>query len=92
MTPICACDQIDAVTDEHVTSVQLRDRSICVARALIANGIKAGDCLSICSTNRLEFMYVLFGTAFIGATLAPLNVQYTEGMPHTQRYSHSKQY
>lgn len=58
--------------------MQLRDRSLRVAAALHAAGIRAGDTVGICACNRVEFALVLFGTAFVGATLAPLNVTYTE--------------
>lgn len=71
--------QIDALTDEHITAVQLRDRAIRVACALLASGLRSGDCVSVCSANRAEFAYVLFGAVLAGVTLAPLNVTYTEG-------------
>lgn len=41
-------------------------------------GIRSGDTIGLCSDNRIEFPYVLFGTQFLGATLAPMNITYTE--------------
>lgn len=70
--------QIDGLSGEEVTAVQLRDRSIHLAQCLIAAGVKPGDRIGICAENRFEFAYVLFGTLIVGATLAPMNVTYTE--------------
>lgn len=69
---------IDAITGKELTASQLRYGSIQVARCLLNEGIKPGDKISISAINRFEFVYVLFGTLFIGATLTPLNVTYSE--------------
>lgn len=61
-----------------MTAMELRDRSIQLAQCLIAAGITPGDRIGICAENRFEFAYVLFGTLIVGATLAPMNVTYTE--------------
>lgn len=66
------------MTGEEVTAVQLRDRSIRTAQCLIAAGVKPGDRIGVCAENRLEFAYVLLGTLIVGATLAPINVTYSE--------------
>lgn len=70
--------QIDGLTGEKVTAFELRDRSIHLAQCLIAAGVTPGDQIGISAENRLEFAYVLFGTLIAGATLAPMNVTYTE--------------
>lgn len=40
--------------------------------------MKEGDVIGLCSENRLEFPIVVFATICLGATLAPLNVTYTD--------------
>lgn len=70
--------KIDGLTSEQATASQLRDRSIRVAECLLAAGIQPGDRIGICAENRLEFAYILFGTFLVGATLAPMNITYTE--------------
>lgn len=49
-----------------------------MANCLIHFGIKSGDKIGICSENRTEFAYVLFGTLCVGATFAPMNTTYGE--------------
>lgn len=70
--------QIDGLTGCEVTALELRNSSIRLAQCLIAAGVKPGDRIGICAENRIEFAYVLFGTLIAGATLAPMNVTYTE--------------
>ncbi|XP_053681935.1 uncharacterized protein LOC128732670 [Sabethes cyaneus] len=41
-------------------------------------GIQIGDVVGIVSENRLEFPPVLFAAFFVGATVAPINLTYTE--------------
>lgn len=41
-------------------------------------GTKAGDVVGICSENRLEFAVTVYATILLGATVAPVNVTYTE--------------
>ncbi|CRL01182.1 CLUMA_CG014410, isoform A [Clunio marinus] len=69
---------IDGVTNEKVSGKQLVEKSIEIAKALTAVGIKPGNVVSIVSENRLEFAYVMFGTIFLNCTLAPLNHTYSE--------------
>lgn len=77
--------QINAANGETLTSNELRSRSIRVAECLQHAGIKEGDVVSICSENRFEFMITLYGTVFLGATVAPLNTTYILG----NNYSHN---
>lgn len=69
---------IDGITGEKLSAIQIVNKSVEVARALLAAGVKPGDVVSIVSENRFEFVFVLFGTLFINCTLAPLNNTYSE--------------
>lgn len=41
-------------------------------------GVKESDVIGLCSENRLEFPIVIFAAFCLGATVAPLNVTYTD--------------
>lgn len=69
---------VSGINSEELSAKDLLDRSIGVAKALIAAGIKAGDVISIVSENRFEFAYVLYGTILLNCTFAPINLTYTE--------------
>lgn len=70
--------KIDGITGEKITASQVLYKSIRVAECLQQYGIKAGDCVGICSENRFEIPYVMFAVFFIGATYAPFNPTYSE--------------
>lgn len=54
-------------------------------------GINAGDVLSICSENRIEFIITNLAIIILGATIAPFNHSYTEGeMKHFLNLSKPK--
>lgn len=40
--------------------------------------VREGDVIGLCSENRNEFPIVIFAALCLGATIAPLNVTYTE--------------
>lgn len=63
---------ISPISGDELKAGDLLDRSIVVAKALSAAGIKPGDVISIVSENRFEFAYVLFGTILLNCTLAPI--------------------
>lgn len=69
---------IDGITGEELSAIQIVNKSVEVARGLLAVGVKPGDVVSIVTENRFEFAFVLFGTLFINCTLAPLNNTYSE--------------
>ncbi|GAB0097778.1 luciferin 4-monooxygenase [Sergentomyia squamirostris] len=69
---------IDGVTSEEMTYTQLRDRSLHYASAMMDQGLKEGDVIGICSENRLEYPCVLYGAFYLGLTVAPLNLTYSE--------------
>lgn len=49
-----------------------------MAECFLNLGIQPGDKIGICTENRIEFAYVLFGTILVGATFNPMNPTYTE--------------
>ncbi len=51
----------------------LWDRSIEVAKALVACGLAKGGRVGVLMTNRAEFLSAAFGTALAGGTVAPLS-------------------
>lgn len=61
-----------------MTYSEILSRSIDVAKSLRAAGIKKGDVIALTSENRNEFPIVLFGAIYLGATVSPLNVTYTD--------------
>lgn len=69
---------VSGISSEELSAKELLDRSIGVAKSLIAAGVKAGDVISIVSENRFEFAYVLYGTLLINGIFAPINLTYTE--------------
>lgn len=69
---------ISGISSDELTASELLARSITVAKALIAAGIKPGDVISMVSENRFEFAYVLFGSVLLNCTFAPINLTYCE--------------
>ncbi|XP_045474910.1 4-coumarate--CoA ligase 1-like [Harmonia axyridis] len=83
--------QIDAETGEKLTCWMILEKAKQLARFLIENGVNHGDAVSIMSENRLEFCVVTVGAFFVGATLAPINPQYTAGeLNHVMGFSRPK--
>ena len=58
------------------TYAELRDAVNCVARGLMALGIKKGDRVGIWATNCAEWVLLQFATAKIGAILVNMNLRY----------------
>ena len=69
---------ISGITSDELSAKDLLERSINIAKSLIAAGIQPGDVVSIVSENRFEFAYVLLGTLLINCTFAPVNLTYSE--------------
>lgn len=65
------------LTGRKLSAKEIVKKSIEMAKALIASGIKTGDIVSIISETCFEYVFVLFGTIFINCTLAPLNHTYS---------------
>ncbi|XP_037039131.1 4-coumarate--CoA ligase 1-like [Bradysia coprophila] len=71
--PMIVC----GVTGQTLSGIELLSKSITIAKALLAAGIKQGDVISVVSESRFDYVYVLFGTIFINCVLAPLNHAYS---------------
>jgi fatty-acyl-CoA synthase len=52
---------------------QLWDRSVAVARALVAGGLGKGERVGVLMTNRAEFLSAVFGAALAGGVATPLS-------------------
>lgn len=63
-----------------MTVGELHLHSIRLAKSLQFDGVVAGDVIGLCSENRAEFPVVLFAAFLLGATVAPLNTTYIEGI------------
>lgn len=70
------------MTKQQSTFKEIKEKSIRMAECLQHEGIKEGDVVGLCSENHIEFVAVLFGTMYLGATLAPFNITYSEGRMH----------
>ncbi len=58
---------------ERWSYAELWDRSIAVAKSLIACGLGKGERVGVLMTNRAEFLAAVFGTALAGGVAAPLS-------------------
>ena len=61
----------------RLTYVELHERVRSVARALIAEGIGAGDRVAIWSPNTHHWVLAALGASYAGATLVPVNTRFT---------------
>lgn len=62
-----------------LTRAQIRVQVIRLVKSLSnVFGVKEGDVIGLCSENRLEFPVVVFAAFCLGATVAPLNITYTD--------------
>jgi len=68
---------ITAAGAPRLTYAELRDRSLEVARALIAAGVQPGDRIAIWSPNTTEWVLAALGTFCAGAALVPVNTRFT---------------
>ena len=53
---------------------QTRDEAACFAATLRAHGVAQGDRVALICSNRLDFLQVFLGCAWIGAVCVPINV------------------
>lgn len=72
--------KIDGFTSNEYSAKTLLNGSNRLANYLVSIGIKSDDKIGICSENRAEYLYVVFGTFFVGATLVSINNNYNERM------------
>lgn len=70
---------IDGFSDTKLTRTETRLQVISLAKSLSTEfGVKEGDVIGLYSENRLEFTIVIFAAFCLGATIAPINVTYTD--------------
>ncbi|KAK9871402.1 hypothetical protein WA026_011655 [Henosepilachna vigintioctopunctata] len=83
--------QIDAATNQELTGSILLKRAVRLATFFKKYGIGLGDTVAIMSENRLEYCTVPVASFFVGATIAPLNPDYTVGeLNHILNFSKPK--
>ncbi|XP_062557091.1 uncharacterized protein LOC134221931 isoform X2 [Armigeres subalbatus] len=70
---------IDGVFGTELHYLELLEQTVRLAECLrTLADVRVGDVVGIVSENRLEFPAVLFGSIFLGATVAPINLTYSE--------------
>ncbi|MER7015093.1 FadD3 family acyl-CoA ligase [Saccharopolyspora sp. NPDC000359] len=69
----------DALLDGpvRISFAQLLERVRTVARALIAEGVRPGDRVALCSPNTHHWVLAALGALHAGATLVPVNTRFT---------------
>ncbi|ALV39872.1 hypothetical protein AU252_00750 [Pseudarthrobacter sulfonivorans] len=71
-------DQVFLRDSGTLTFAELRERADSVAGALAARGVGAGDRIAVATTNRREWVELLFASARLGAIMVSLNVRYRD--------------
>jgi acyl-CoA synthetase (AMP-forming)/AMP-acid ligase II len=68
----------DAVVDADrtLTFRELEEEAQAFARALVAQGLRRGDRISVWAPNRWRFMVATLGAHLLGAALVPINTRY----------------
>jgi acyl-CoA synthetase (AMP-forming)/AMP-acid ligase II len=69
---------VDGVTSDEYTYLQIRSRAIRLARTMQAAGVGKHDVVSIVSENRIELPVTLIAAFLCGATVAPINLTYSD--------------
>ncbi|XP_058118404.1 uncharacterized protein LOC131288319 [Anopheles ziemanni] len=70
---------VDGVYSSELRYLELLEKAVRLADALRSEfGLRPGNVVGIISENRLEFPVALFAAFFLGATVAPINLTYTE--------------
>jgi fatty-acyl-CoA synthase len=65
--------------DQAISYAELLQRADEAARALMAQGVGAGDRVGVLMGNEPDFVILAMATSMLGATLAPLNTWYKQG-------------
>lgn len=73
---------IDAVTGQEYTAKYMYDSVVRMAHVLQHLGIKAGDVVGLSSENNVRFAITMYASFAINATVAPLNITYSEREVH----------
>jgi len=61
---------------QSISYLELRERALQAARALQALGVRKGERVAVLFGNEPEWMVMCFATAYLGATMVPLNTWY----------------
>jgi fatty-acyl-CoA synthase/long-chain acyl-CoA synthetase len=62
--------------DARYTYQELADRSVDVARGLLALGVRRGDRVGVLAYNGIELLEGIFGSALVGAVSVPINARH----------------
>ncbi|XP_012160201.1 luciferin 4-monooxygenase isoform X1 [Ceratitis capitata] len=73
---------IDAVTGQEYTAKYMYDSVVRMAHVLKHLGVKSGDVVGLSSENSIRFAIVLYASFAVNASVAPLNVTYSEREVH----------
>ncbi|XP_023295305.2 4-coumarate--CoA ligase 1 [Lucilia cuprina] len=73
---------IDAVTGQVYSAQYIHDSIVRLTYVLKHLGVKSNDVVGLSSENSVEFAITLFATFALNATVAPLNVTYSEREVH----------
>lgn len=64
--------------DNRVTFAELTDMAASLARGLIENGVRRGDCVALWATDRLEWLIARWAIPAMGAVLVPINTRFRD--------------
>ncbi|ALC45981.1 CG6178 [Drosophila busckii] len=82
---------IDAVTGVEYTAKYLYESTVRMAHILQKLGVKHNDVVGLSSENNISFAIAMFAGFAVGATVAPLNVTYSDReVDHAINLSHPK--
>ncbi|KAM7361561.1 luciferin 4-monooxygenase isoform 1-T2 [Cochliomyia hominivorax] len=73
---------IDAVSGQEYSAQYMHDTIVRLAYVLKHLGVKSNDVIGLSSENSVEFAVTLFASFIVNATVAPLNVTYSEREVH----------
>uniref|UniRef100_T1P9V4 Luciferin 4-monooxygenase n=1 Tax=Musca domestica TaxID=7370 RepID=T1P9V4_MUSDO len=73
---------IDAVTGQEYSAEYMYKSIVRLAHVMKYLGVKSNDVVGLSSENRLEYAITLFAAFVVNATVAPLNVTYSEREVH----------
>lgn len=73
--------QTNGETGQETTYRQLLQEIVNVGTGLKKLGVKRGDVVALCSENKSEYIAAALAVVCCGATITPLNIQYTKGTP-----------
>lgn len=70
--------QINGKTGVSTTFLELKEKSLFMAKCLLNYGIQKYDKVAIITDNRFEFLHLSLGAIYIGATAVPISLAYKE--------------